>query len=266
MSTTTPVVVKATDMFDTNSTANGSDVEWIEINKIEIPRPVGQAVHDAFVGYDNKKVCSTFLMTYDAIEIHANMNNTPYHVVVDVHCILNDVLQLAGKFGLYLEPSHRNGEYSVTECSFEDATGALINYLTISDAHKGACQTPPQKLRFDNQPLQYAEESTKEPSTATFSSFDTALHNIVHDNMWLAAAAAGTGVVVVGLFVGLVVITRRRRRRDSNPRRLGIEGSSAPSALDDENGRLNQENDPSSTTSTTSHVEASFDVTTQTKV
>ncbi|OQR95327.1 hypothetical protein ACHHYP_00104 [Achlya hypogyna] len=245
---TTQTIANSSALFDANSTANGTEVKWMSINKLALPRPVSSAVARAFVGYNNPLVCSAFELTYATIETEAGGK---YHIAVNVTCALDSIVQIAGVFELCLFVSAHNTKdpYHVSGCSYVASDGSRVNYLAIGEANEGVCQTPVQRRAFEDQPLQYATPSTV-AEALTSSNFSATLQHISQGNVLVAAVA---GIVALVLVVAMVALVRRRRRAKGS-QRLGSSAPDVPSAADDL--------PPTSK----SQVEGTFDVTTQTKV
>ncbi|KDO26047.1 hypothetical protein SPRG_08700 [Saprolegnia parasitica CBS 223.65] len=220
-------------------------VEWISINKMALPKPVGASVARAFAAYNLPAVCSTFDLNYTSIEMQGN--DSRYHIVLGARCILHNVLQIEGTFRLCLfqSPTNAADPFHVSSCSFLGADNVPVNYLAVAEANEGVCQTPSQKRAFDDQPLQYSVTA----KVASVASFDVTVQHLVQDNAGLAAAAGIAAVV----FVVAVIAVVRRRRRGPGSQRLGSDAPDAPSAVDDVPA------------TTTSQVEGTFDVTTQSK-
>ncbi|EQC27246.1 hypothetical protein SDRG_14961 [Saprolegnia diclina VS20] len=244
--TTAPTTVPASALYDVNSTANGTTVEWISINKVALPKPVGASVARAFAAYNLPSVCSTFDLNYTSIEMHGN--DSRYHIALGARCVLNSVLQIEGSFQVcvFQSPTNAIDPYHVSSCSFVGSDNVPVNYLAVAEANEGVCQTPAQKRAFDDQPLQYSVPA----KVASVASFDVTVQHLVQDNAGLAAAAGVAAVVCVVAVIAVV----RRRRRGPGSQRLGSDAPDAPSAVDDVPA------------TTTSQVEGTFDVTAQSKV
>ncbi|RQM25965.1 hypothetical protein B5M09_009441 [Aphanomyces astaci] len=179
------------------------------------PEHVWAAMNDAFAHYrDNYDVCTLF----KAEPVFVETWNGTYHVVAHADCRLRDLVALAGKFSLLLEPPNSVTDKApalrLTECGWEDRWGVLINWLTVdAKSGVGVCESPHEKARFDAQPLHYVRPPTNETSLSSMA--QGVMHDIVQDKTKVAGVALAAGAISALVLVGVATLLCRKRRQRS---------------------------------------------------